>query len=78
MEEKNGYKELRKETAKQGEEISQLKADNAWIKSEIHTLREDIKEIKEKLLGRPSWIIMGVITSLSSIAFALATYILFK
>jgi len=78
MEEKNGYKELRKETAKQGEEISQLKADNAWIKSEIHTLREDIKEIKEKLLGRPSWIIMGVITSLSSITFALATYILFK
>ena len=78
MEQINGYKDLARETAKQGEDISQLKADNAWIKQELLNSRKDIKEIKEALLGRPSWWVAGIITALSSLVVALGTYIIFK
>lgn len=85
MEQNNGYKDLIKATAKQGEDISCLKADITWIKSEQGNARQerlnlnqDIKEMKEKLLGRPTWWVTGIITGLSSIVVALGTYIIFK
>jgi len=76
--EQNGLKELRRETAKQGEDISRLKADNDWLKKEFIAVRTDVKDIKEKLLGRPSWWITAIITGLASICFSLLTYIFFK
>ncbi len=36
--------------------------------------KKDIKEIKERLLGRPSWAVCIVITLLSSITFASLTF----
>lgn len=36
------------------------------------TIQEDIKEIKEKLLGRPSWFVCIVISTLCTISSSLA------
>lgn len=76
---------LEKETTKQGEDISCLKADVAWLKKESADSRaergaivNELKQIKEKLLGRPTWFVMILLTSLSSIVFALGTFILFN
>ncbi len=44
----------------------------------IDTLLSDVKEIKEKLLGRPSWIVMAIITGLASLSSALIVYLLTK
>lgn len=74
--------QLQKETQRQGEEISCLKSDNAWIKQELSTAKSErnaiVKEIKiisEKLLGRPSWLITTVFAILMGMVGAMATYI---
>ena len=76
-------KEIQTETIKQGEDISCLRADNTWIKSELasskterHQLSLDIKEIKEKLLGRPSWFITTLVAIMLGIIGALGMFIL--
>ena len=40
------------------------------------SLCNDVKEIKEKLLGRPSWIVTGIISFLAAICSIMGTYIL--
>lgn len=42
----------------------------------VNDLCCDIKEIKEQLLGRPSWLIVSVISLLTTICGSLAVFIL--
>ena len=52
--------------------IDQLRNDFDDLRDEITT---DIKEIKEKLLGRPSWFVCIVIATLATTVATLSTYI---
>ena len=49
-----------------------LKQHDAWLKD----MNDNIKSLSDKLIGRPSWLITIVITSLSTTTVALAVYII--
>lgn len=40
------------------------------------SMQDDIKDIKEKLLGRPSWFVCGLISTLCTISSSLAVAII--
>lgn len=55
------------------QKIKSLRYDFDEFKSEI---KADIKEIKEKLLGRPTWFVLILITGLFTAVGAMAMYII--
>ena len=55
------------------ENIKALRYDFDDFKSEMKT---DIKEIKEKLLGRPSWFVLILISGLFTAVGAMGMYII--
>lgn len=69
MEEKMGERVAVLEQFKEavGREIGELKLD-------IKGLKTDIKEMSEKLLGRPSWAVSLIITFLTTICTGLIIY----
>jgi hypothetical protein len=46
------------------------------LEREMGEVRSDIKEIKDKLLRRPSWIVTIIISFLSTLAFSALTFAL--
>lgn len=44
--------------------------------TQIESIAGDVKEIKEKLLGRPSWQVTTIISTLTGACGVMATYIL--
>jgi hypothetical protein len=44
------------------------------MKLNIETLTKDIRDIKERLLSRPSWFVTVIITLLSTLAFSALTF----
>jgi len=44
--------------------------------NQIELIDKDIREIKEKLLARPSWSVMTIITLLTTVCASLAVFIL--
>ncbi len=67
--------QLEKETQKQAGQISSLNTDMDWIKPLLQTFGTDIKEIKQKLLGRPTWLITTIFAVMMGIIGALLTYV---
>jgi hypothetical protein len=65
-----------KEQSKFHERIAILEEKGSYYEISINEIKIDIKDIKNKLLGRPSWATMMIITSLTSVIAILATYIL--
>jgi len=53
------------------EQLSKLCERTAKLETGYITICNDIKEIKEKLLGRPSWAVVVIITFLSSLSIGL-------
>lgn len=62
--------------ATEAERLATLEAQVEAHEKVIATVCADIKEIKERLLGRPSWFVVLVISSLLTAASAMAMYIL--
>jgi hypothetical protein len=60
------------------ERVATLEQSDKTKTKQIDTLCTDVKEIKEKLLGRPSWFVIMIIAGLSSICSSLISYILTK
>ena len=55
---------------------TQNKTDIANLKEDVDEMRSDIKEIKDKLLSRPSWFVTVVITALVGALCTMSMYIL--
>ena len=53
---------------------NQTKIDQ--LRQDFDKMAADIKQIKEKLLGRPSWWVVAVITALTGATSTLAMYII--
>ena len=67
------------------DKLNEVCQDVAVLKSEHKTLKDcyievaaDVKEIKDKLLARPSWIILTIISILTTVCSSLAVYIIVK
>ena len=58
---------------KEGQKSLQKCYDN--VIGDTKDIKEDIKEIREKLLSRPTWFITILITFLSSLSLSLIIYI---
>ena len=58
------------------ERLATVEADNINQGNQIEIMANDIKEIKDKLLGRPSWSVTLIITSLMTICSGLIVFIL--
>ena len=58
------------------ERLATVEADNINQGNQIEIMANDIKEIKDKLLGRPSWSVTLIITSLMTICSGLVMFIL--
>lgn len=63
--------------------LNKVCEDVAVLQNEHNTLKEyyiglmtDVKEIKEKLLGRPSWMVLIIISALTTITSSLIIYII--
>ena len=57
------------------ERIATLEAQISNHGLVIETISADVKDIKERLLGRPSWFVLLVITSSFTVIGAMAMYI---
>lgn len=49
-------------------------AEIVALKESVSSILADVKEIKDKLLSRPSWMVTVVITLLSTLAFSALTF----
>lgn len=49
-------------------------AEISAMKCDIGTMAKDIKDMKERLLGRPSWVVTVIISLLSTLAFSALTF----
>jgi len=58
------------------ERIATLESENKSQNEDIKTIAGDIKEIKDKLLNRPSWSVSAIITLLTGLCIGLTTYVL--
>lgn len=77
--------ELEKSVNKHEGIISQMGADMVWIKTELLSLKteikgefRDIKDSMDKYIHRPSWAISITITTLVGLVITLTTYIIMK
>jgi hypothetical protein len=67
------------------EELEDIKTQTALNKQAIcnhdnilKNISDDMKQIKEKLLGRPSWIVVAYLSGISTLCGILITFILSK
>ena len=58
------------------ERMATVENENKNQDSQIESIAKDISEIKEKLLARPSWSVMTIITLLTTVCASLAVFIL--
>ena len=58
------------------ERLATLEQWKSTAKCDIEEIKEDIKQIKDKLLKRPSWTVLGIISFLSTLSSALIIYVL--
>ena len=61
-----------------GERVATLEQFQSTQEKMNKTMAQDIKDIKEKLLGRPTWSIMLLISGLSTLSGSLIVYLLTK
>jgi len=58
------------------ERMATVENENKNQDNQIELIAKDIREIKEKLLARPSWSVMTIITLLTTVCASLAVFIL--